>query len=477
MTTENRNAIEYNAEPTPALFHASDAFFRDISGPVGGGKSVACVMEGIMRSMRQAPSSDGVRRTRGAIIRNAYPELKSTTIKTWQEWVPESVCPIVYDVPIRGTFKQRLQDGTVMELEIVFLALDRPEDVKKLLSLELTWAWINEGREINEEVFTFLKGRVGRYPAMKDGGPTWSGIWLDTNFPKTTNWLYKVFEEGPTPSDYKLFKQPPAVYFDTQAQKWVPNPDAENLQNLKAGYYEQQISGTKDDYIRVMLACEYGMNLMGKAVFPQFSERDHVAKEIIRPDRTMPLILGWDFGLHPACIFGQIARSGGLRILDELAPADEDLESFVLDYVNPLLHKKYAQFRVHAVGDPAGGGRSDLDKRTRFEVLTKFGNFKCIPAHTNNFVPRKEAVDFFLNRREGFLLSPHCTYLREAFGGGYVYEELKGRRGEYKERPIKNNYSHGVDAVQYMALYAKGGGVMRRPSADKDKDVNKFLWA
>jgi hypothetical protein len=365
-----------------------------------------------------------------------------------------------------------------MELEVIFLALDRPEDVSKLLSLELTWAWLNEARELDEEVFKYLRGRVGRYPSANTGGPTWRGIFADTNAPKTTNWLYRVFEEETPPESFKIFKQPPAVYWDGELQKWVINPDAENIDKLPAGYYEQQLEGNTDDYIRVMLAVEYGMSLMGKPVFPQYAAKDHVAKQSILADRNMPLILGFDFGLHPACIFAQIAKSGGIRILEELAPADEDLESFILDYVNPLLHKKYAQFKVHAVGDPAGGGRSDLDKRNRFEVLFKFGNIRCIPAHTNNFVPRKEAVDYFLNRRDGFLLDPRLTYLREAFGGGYVYEEIKNQRGKYKEKPLKNEYSHGVDAVQYICLYVKGGAARRRPaSGEADKDKDRFLWA
>lgn len=475
---DSAGVVVYDAAETASAFHLSDAFFRDLTGPVGGGKSVTCVMECIKRSMEQKASPDGVRRSRGAIIRNRYPELKSTTIKTWQAWVPEAVCPIVYDVPIRGLYKQNLDDGTRVELEVIFLALDRPEDVSKLLSLELTWAWINEAREIDEEIFKYLTGRVGRYPAMKDGGPTWRGIFVDTNAPRTTHWLYRVFEEEIPPESFKLFKQPPAAYYDAKEQKWKVNPDAENLSNLPSGYYEQQITGNTDDYIRVMLACEYGMSLLGKPVFGQYSERDHVAKQPIMPDRSMPIIIGFDWGLHPAAIFAQVAKSGGIRILDELVPADEDLETFMLDYVNPLLHKKYAQYKIIAVGDPAGQGRSGLDKRTPFDVVMKFGNIRCIPARTNSFVPRKESVDYFLNRRDGFLLDPRLTYLREAFGGGYVYEEIQNKKGQYKERPIKNQYSHGVDAVQYIALYAKGGAAQRPTvSGALDRDKDKFLWA
>lgn len=467
----------YNAGDTASRFHLSNKFFRNLQGPVGGGKSVCCVMEIVKRAMEQAPAPDRVRRSRWAIIRNRYPELKSTTIKTWEAWVPGQVCPIVYDVPIRGLYKQLLSDGTTVELELIFLALDSAEDVKKLLSLELTGAWLNEAREVDEEVFKFLRGRVGRYPRIADGGPTWHGIIADTNAPKMSHWLYRIFEAEIAPDSFEIFKQPPAVYFDGTLQKWGENPDAENLENLPPGYYTQQIEGNSDDYIRVMLANEYGSTRVGKPVFPQYSERDHVAKQIILPDRSMPLILGFDWGLHPACIFAQVSKGGGLRFLDELVPADEDLESFMVDYVNPILHKKYAQFKVIAIGDPAGQGRSGLDKRTPFDVVMKFGNIRCMPARTNSFVPRKEAVDFYLNRRDGFLLDPRLTYLREAFGGAYVFEEIKNQKGKYKERPIKNEWSHGVDAVQYICLHAKGGAASRPSSGEKDRDVNKFLWA
>lgn len=81
-------------------FHADDSFVRGIMGPIGSGKSVACVIEIISRALRQAPNQDGVRRTRWAVIRNTYPELTSTTIKTWMDWLPVSQCPIVYSSPL-----------------------------------------------------------------------------------------------------------------------------------------------------------------------------------------------------------------------------------------------------------------------------------------------------------------------------------------------------------------------------------------
>ena len=68
-------------------FHQSDAFVRGLMGPVGSSKSSACCLEMFTRACEQT-ANQGVRRSRWAVIRNTYPELKSTTIKTWEEWFP-----------------------------------------------------------------------------------------------------------------------------------------------------------------------------------------------------------------------------------------------------------------------------------------------------------------------------------------------------------------------------------------------------
>ena len=79
--------VNYKAEPTASRFHRSNAFVRVLRGPIGTGKSVTCCMEMIRRGKEQEPF-EKVRRTRWAAIRNTYPELISTTIKTWEDWAP-----------------------------------------------------------------------------------------------------------------------------------------------------------------------------------------------------------------------------------------------------------------------------------------------------------------------------------------------------------------------------------------------------
>lgn len=457
----------YDAEPTLARLHTSKALVRYVKGPWGSGKSTGCVFDILMRAMRQQPKN-GIRKSRWAIIRNTYPELKSTTIKTWERWVPGDVAPVVMSTPIVCKFKQKMADGTVCDLEIYFMALDGPEDVKKLLSLELTGAYINEGREIAWEIMEGVMGRIARYPETEKDeqgntiyGPTEPGILIDSNAPRTSHWLYEKFETGNTPPQWEMFEQPPAVYRDQVTGEWVLNPDAENLTNLPDGYYAQQMS-LGEEHIRVNLACEPGMTQKGKPVFKNYSDVKHVAKNILLPKRGTSVLLGVDFGLTPAVIIGQLNYKG-LVLLDELPATDESLEDFLDEYVLPTLRSKYNGYTVVACGDPAGGGRSSINKMTSLQVMIQRG-IKTYPAITNAFVKRKEAVDWFLARDEGFLVSPHLTHTREALGAGYVYKESRNNKGQVLDVADKNEYSHIADAIQYLALYARfGGGSLSKP--------------
>jgi len=72
------------------VFMKDDTFFRGIRGPVGSGKSVGCCVEVFRRAIQQGKGPDGIRKSRWAIIRNTNPQLRTTTIKTWLDWFPES---------------------------------------------------------------------------------------------------------------------------------------------------------------------------------------------------------------------------------------------------------------------------------------------------------------------------------------------------------------------------------------------------
>jgi hypothetical protein len=431
------------AGPVAAAFMRSDAFVRLIVGPFGSGKTSAGVVEILRRAQMQAPGPDGVRRVRALIIRNTFADLKSTTLKSFEQWLPPEygkltlgTSPIVHRIVTAD-----------LDLELVFVPLDKDEDVRKLLSMEASFALIDEAREIPKSIFDALTGRVGRFPSRLQGGCTWSGIMLISNPSDTESWLYKLAENPP--EGYEVFKQPSGR-----------SPQAENLANLPAGYY-QRIAGGKDpEWVKVYVDGEWGFLIEGQVVYPSFRDSVHVAPQRIEPVRGLGLMIGADWGLTPAAVIGQQLPDGRILIVDEFVCTDSGIIRFA-ESLTAYVRRHYADFDViSATGDPSGSART-ADERTIFQIMSEHSAWRWRPARVNDVTTRIEAVSAALNRmvdgKPGFVLSPACATLRKGFAGGYHFQKIAAGNGStFHETPRKNEYSHPHDALQYLVL-AMGG--------------------
>jgi hypothetical protein len=433
-----------------------DAWVKAMMGPIGSGKSTACIMEIVGRALRQQPGlQTGKRRSRWAVVRNTYPELKTTTIKSWHQWVPETFGQWQSEGP--PTHNVRFKHGNdVIELEVIFLALDRPEDVRKLLSLELSGAWINEAREVPRSILDNLTGRVGRFPPMSDGGPSWSGIILDTNPPDTDGWFYNLFEVE-RPEGFRLFRQPGGR-----------SPQAENRTNLLPTYYERAAVGKKPEWIRVYIDGEYGVVMDGKPVFPDYRDLVHCRHVPLIPG--LPIYVGLDFGLTPAASFGQRSASGQWRVFKELVSESMGIKRFAELLLGPELRGPLAGYEFIITGDPAGDSRAQTDERTPFDIL-KAAGIPARPAPTNDISLRLEPIEGALTRtidgEPGFVIDPvGCPTLRKGLAGGYRLRRLKVSGAErFEDKPDKNEFSHVADSAQYMFL---GAGEARALVRGKD---------
>lgn len=446
--------LKYSLDSVPTVerFIKSRARYKLIMGPLGSGKSTGCVIHLFNEMISQKPDAQGVRRTRYAVVRNTAPQLNYTTKKTIDEWIPDTIREWS-ESKRTYFFKFRLGDGTIVESEWILKHLDNEEQVRDLLSLDLTGAWLNEAREIREDVFKMLRGRINRYPPKRlyKVGATYPFIIMDTNPPHTEHWLYKLFEELPK-VDHKwaklieVFKQPSAR-----------SPQAENLPNLAPNYYEELMYGQDEDWIRVYVDGEYGYVKAGKPVFPSYKDSFHCAREPIEPMERRPVIIGMDFGLTPAAVFVQLTLEGQLRVLHEIVTEDAtDLETFVIEYLLPVMNDMFFNCPSYIVGDPAGKSRSQVDSRSCFHVLNSFG-LRAFPAYTNSLQERLRAVNIYLTRtvkgnEPAFLLSPTCKYLRKGFISEYHFRKLRVMGDRYADTPEKNIYSHVFDALQYACL-------------------------
>tara|TARA_Y100001937_G_C7124466_1_gene334253 strand:- start:595 stop:2118 length:1524 start_codon:yes stop_codon:yes gene_type:complete len=453
-------------------FMKDNSFFRGIRGPVGSGKSVGCCVEVFRRALGQEKASDGIRHSRWAIIRNTNPQLRTTTIKTWLDWFPENTWgKFTWSVP----YTHRIQTHD-LDLEVIFLALDRPEDVKKLLSLELTGIWVNEAREIPKSIIDACTMRVGRFPSMKDGGCTWTGVICDTNAPEEDHWWSIMSGEAPIPDhiskeesamlikpdNWNFYCQPSGMVEEKNddgiVQKYNKNNKAENINNLRGDYYTNIVAGKTKSWIDVYVMNRLGSIKDGKPIYGMFASDVHIAKEQIPIADGIPVYVGIDFGLTPACVFGQKVR-GRWLIQKEIVAFDMGVVKFS-ELLRVELASYYNNCEAIIFGDPAGDFRSQTDESTPFQILRGAG-IQARPAPSNDVSLRLESVSATLTRmiegQSGFLIDPRCKNLIKGFEGGYQYKRLEVSGERYDDKPEKNHYSHIHDALQYLMLGAGEG--------------------
>jgi len=457
-------SIDYTPHYTGEQFMLSDAKMRVLMGPVGSGKSVTSCFEVIRRAGQQAPNKDGIRKTRVAVVRETARQLADTTIKTFLDWFPAGVCGRY----MRTTKTYFFAVGDI-ECEIMFRALDDADDVANLNSLELTFAWFNECRDIHPNIIDAMSKRIGRFPPKKDGGPTWYGMWGDTNPPVMESWWYYQMEDL-NPEDgvssanngWDVFKQPSGR-----------SPQAENVENLVEGYYN--IQGRSEEYIRVYIDGEYALSSAGQPVYKYFRTDYHVASSSLRPvlNGVRPIIIGMDLGLTPAALFGQSDPLGRALIFKEAVSFDMGIQRFIRTVLKPIIFEKFASAPILVVVDPAGIQRAQTDERSAVDIIKAEG-LRVMPARTNNVSARLSAVDDYLMRHvdgeSAFLIDPSCRHLKSAMMGGYRFHKTNGTI-------VKNDASHVAEALQYLMLHiasvSDGGMINQRRDV---KHVSAVGW-
>jgi len=443
----------YQTSPTAWQYKQSRAFGSFILGPVGSGKSVPSLQRLLDIAGEQAPSRDGIRRTRFAVVRNTMPELRSTTAVTYHQIYPSAAFgDIVWRSPATHILRPA---GSGIECEVNFLALDRPADVKKLLSLELTGAFINEIREVPRAVPMRLTERVGRYLANEgDRESTWRGIWGDTNPPDADHWLYG-WDHGDRPAGYDFYHQPPGVlevrrmgngaeiidenfpkwqgvkltHADVLVTKrgetkrvrcpievipaadrlWIVCPWQENLVALSrvAGganplgalsYYGQALSGKTLEEIQSYLQGVYTFVSDGRRVVPQYVGSTHgVDHTPILKDQ--PILIGADIGggtLQPSAILFQKHPKGVYLIHKEVVCFDMGIKRFG-DMINQTLAETFPSHVERGMagkgwGDPAGVGRDEIFETASFDWLRKQHGIDLRPAPSQDPKMRIAAI-------------------------------------------------------------------------------------
>lgn len=469
LESDNRQVFRLEAGTHTADFVCSDAEVDILQGPLGSGKTRAMCARVMRHAQEQNISRiTNLRMSRWFIARNTYPDLKTTTIRTWLEMFPEH---------IYGRFNwgqppvHRIRFADVL-LEVDFLALDKPEDVRKLRSTEYTGGAFNELPFIDKELFDEATSRL-RYPGKEHGGSRWHGIIADANAPDEDHWLAMMTGQVDVPQNlteeerqqfvwpphWKWRKQPAALIekFDTHGAVvgYDVNPHAENLANLPDGYYRKQISGKTKAWIDSRLMNRVVLVVDGSPVWPMFKRETHIASEPLRPVPGHALHVGLDFGRQPAAIFIQEVN-GRVYVQYELLGFNEGAVTFA-PKVARFIASHYPDVKLEEVlfwGDPKGQDKGQADERTAYDIFRANGmTVRPAPGLKQNMIAtRVDAVASLLNQmhdgRPRAVFSPLCRTLNVGMQGRYHL--VREEDGELK--PKKDRYSNPCDALQYGVL-------------------------
>ena len=458
------NATAYNPPKSVSAFLRSDKFASFIVGPVGSTKTTASIIKIAYEAKRVAPCKDGIRRSRCVVVRNTRQMLYDTTIPDFLKWFPDG--PAGVFLKTDSKFILKLDD---VECEVLFRGLDDANDVRRLLSLQLTFGVMDEFREIHPDVYNALTGRLGRYPdktmngvgACDDNGKQIHKVWGATNPPDADTFWEDLLTEPPENAHVTM--QPSGLA-----------PEADWVQYLPDGYYENLALGKSEEWIDVYIHGKFGRSLAGKPVFQCFSRETHVAKEA---PNVLPagVRIGVDAGLNPSATIGQIAYDGRLVIHDSITGNEGGMGAlrFIREKLKPLLANKFPGAKVTVIIDPAAFQRAQTDERSVADVFKAEG-FNVKPARTNSVAARLAACESYMTRTVGdkpaLLVSPEADLLVKALAGKYRYKT--NTKGETDNKPEKSHpWSDIADSFQYLCLDADGGGVFGSAHETKRREI------
>lgn len=309
--------------------------------------------------------------------------------------------------------------------------------------MQLTFAWLAEFRELDYSIVSAINGRVGRYPSRALVPNYWYGVFGETNpFSEDSPWYENLVLD--LPASWEMFKQPGGR-----------DPEAENVENLPPGYYDDIALGKSAEWIKVHVDGNFGDSLAGTAVFGKsFNRKMHTGENLFM-DPNRPLVIGMDTGRHPAAIVGQLDTWGRMVVGLEAFGIQMGMEKFISTELRPKLMERFGGAKAFVIVDPAAKQRSQIGEESVLGCLHRLG-FNTVLAPTNNIDPRLRAVDRHLNLllgdKAGMIIDTvHCPELVRAMTHDYRYARKKN--GDYDANPDKNHPASDLaDSLQYLCL-------------------------
>lgn len=466
--------------PVARAFILSQVQTSVIMGPLGGGKTTACVFKriyaGTQAPVARHPDDDvPTRMCRWIVLRDTFRSVEKTVLESWQQWFPKGYPGSTWtggnDRPVTHTLRFMGTDGVRIEMITEFAGLNDHDIETMMKGREYSGAWLNELDTHAEGALDDVEQRVGRYPMaslLVDADAERLKIVIgDMNAPTIDSWTYPTLVTN---------RRPGRAFFQQPSGR---SPEAENRHNLPLDYYSRIVENQPEHFVRRMVDNEFGYSRKGKPVHPSFEPDRHVAKFAIPFNPSLDLLLGIDIStnaLTPAALFGQ--NPGRIQFQREVWPGHGYGPIRFGELLLQTLNEFYPNVRrIRAWADPASAFGGDKEGG-QLAALDQLSLMLGIPIEipfdgSNELSLRLGAVDMelrgYTEPNTSMIISPECPLFIAAMAGKYRFKKKSAQAtNEFEDLPEKSHPSSDLcDAGQYLI-----GGVRGRQaviSAAKDQ--------
>jgi hypothetical protein len=418
-SSEAQDQFIHTAAPTAAF----------VAG-VGAGKTTALCLRAWLLSWRYPGN-------RGLLCRYSYDEVRDSLLPTWRKIIPQEamVNPDVLD-------RKDLASQTLLvhscdptrPSEILFRNL---EDPHKFESLEIGWFGISQANDpkITRRVWDTLCERL-RWPVPHQFA------FLEANYGGNASkggWIWQIFVQ----------EKAGELYEASTLDNWDNLPDdyKERLATLPEWRRKHSVYGSWDPLIDVR----------GIPVYPEFKYGFHVNEEWEPGDirkrwvLERPVIRGLDIPGPGACVWVQMDSQGRILVLHELVFDHAIGISEFADTVQSESATYFAGAQFVDYVDTAAFRVEQTSGKSAAQILWEHG-IRPRPAPQNislRLQAVRDALGMAIQGGPGLMIDPSCYRLIGGFQGGYYLGQVGSVPGRYTPQPIKNEYSHVHDALQY----------------------------
>lgn len=439
-------------------FFRSTAFGRLFSSGYGSGKSKTGCREGIRWAVQYAGS-------RGLIGRQTATDLRDTTMVTfWREMgqigfkvgTPEQVARgAAHCTHNKADREIVFWNGS----SIIYRHLDDPD---ALGSLELNWAFIDEGAEVDDLIFKTISSSRLRWhlPACDQQErvealiAAWAsdeeiaqvdcdcprGMWACTN-PGASGYLRAVTRG------------------EVDGWDWIPAKPGDNPYNGPDYYAKMERDRKINGEVWMRRYYNGDWSAFEGMRFVMFDPDTHILKDPWTPTSEHIVVEGVDFGHRETFVVWMAYlpdRSEPVVVFHELQMQEVQEPKDVADAVKRV-RAKYGLTDVIALGDPAGVAASTFSAVSPIMAYAGLGWYISPCKKGKNPQGRADLIAAFLNERKkmmdgsewpGLVFSPTCPAVVESLTS-LRWKPQVSKLGEDNREAFVKKGDHGVDALGY----------------------------